>query len=237
MAMFSSCYYLPNMLKAKFPAQIPTLTTEFVFELRKQKEVHQDIADCALEVVSRHLEPVSGELSILGIADKNLPDIEREDVGKKLLRLSQIPGSWEPGNMQILPVKVPNIVKEERYWQDDQLPALVTFINKRSFLLLDHLGWTKEDLTVFDAPFNQWQNNAKFQEICNVIEGMQVVNDNAERTIKMIKDNVKRTRSKQGLQNILLAVDVMRERSGKFKCNNFNNTELSKALDGMLELG
>ena len=236
MAMFSACYYLPNMLRAKFPAQIPTLTIEFVFELRKLKEVHPDIAECALEVMSRHLEPVSGELSILGIADKTLPDDEREEVGKKLLRLSQIPGSWDPGNMEILPVKAPNIVKEEIYWQNNDLPALATFTNRRSFLLLDHLGWKKEDLAVFDSPFSQWLRNKKFQELCTVIEGMEVVNDNAERTIKLIKDYIKTTKSEQGLQNILLTVDVMRERSGQFKSSNFNNKKLSEAIDSMLEL-
>ena len=224
------------MLRAKFPAQIPTLTIEFVFELRKLKEVHPDIAECALEVVSRHLEPVSGELSILGIADKTLPDDEREEVGKKLLRLSQIPGSWDPGNMEILPVKAPNIVKEERYWQNNDLPTLATFTNRRSFLLLDHLGWKKEDLAVFDSPFSQWLRNKKFQELCTVIEGMKVVNDNAERTIKLIKDYIKTTKSEQGLQNILLTVDVMRERSGQFKSSNFNNKKLSEAIDSMLEL-
>ena len=138
--------------------------------------------------------------------------------------------------MEILPVKVPNINKEERYWQDDQFPALATFINRRSFLLLDHLCWKKEDLKVFDSPFPEWHENDKFKELCKVIEGMQVVNDNAERTIKMIKDYIKTTKSEQGLQNILLAVDVMRERSGRFKASNFTNAKLSKAIDGMLEL-
>ena len=90
---------------------------------------------------------------------------------------------------------------------------------------------------MFNSPFDQWQENQKFQELCKVIDGMQVVNDNAERTIKMIKDYIKTTRSEEGLQNILLAVDVMRERCGNFKSNNFNNTELSRAIDGMLELG
>ena len=69
-----------------------------------------------------------------------------------------------------------------------------------------------------------------------MIEGMQVVNDNAERTIKMIKDYVKSTRSEEGLQNILLSVDVMRERSGNFKSSNFTNTKLSQAIDRMLQL-
>ena len=60
------------------------------------------------------------------------------------------------------------------------------------------------------------------------------MNDNAERTIKMIIDYVKTTKSEQGLHNILLAVDLMRERCDKFKSNQFNNTKLSRAIDGML---
>ena len=37
MAMYSACFYLPNMLKAKYPALIPTLTVDLVDELRQLK--------------------------------------------------------------------------------------------------------------------------------------------------------------------------------------------------------
>ena len=66
---------------------------------------------------------------------------------------------------------------------------------------------------------------------------MAVVNDNAERTIKMMKDYIKTTRSEDGFQRTLLSVDVMRERRGRFKNSNFNNAQLKTAVCGILDLG
>ena len=114
MAMFSANYYLPNMIKAKYPSTIPTLTTALVDELRQLREVHTEMANCALEVVGRHLEPVSGELVILGIADTSLTDLEREQMGKKLWSLRD---TWVPGQMGIQPAGVPDLVNDERYWE------------------------------------------------------------------------------------------------------------------------
>ena len=234
MAWFSACYYLPNMIKAKYPEKMPELTVNLVGELRQLKQLHPDIANCALAVVGRHLEPVSGELVLLGIADTTVPEEEREQMGQKLFRLQH---TWQPGQMAIAPVKVPDLVNSEHYWVDNNMPALVTFVNDRSFLLLDHLGWTKEDLKVFNSPFNEWHNSDKFIKLCKVIKGMSVVNDTAERSIKLIKDYIKSTRSEDGLQRTLLSVDVMRERRGKFTNSNFNNAQLKRAISGILELG
>ena len=123
-------------------------------------EVNQEIANWALPVVAQHLEPVSGELVLLGITDTLLTD---EEMGQKLFRLQSI---WDPGQMVIKPVVVPDLVNVETFWQENNIPALVTFVNSRSFLLLDHLGWTTEDLTVFNSPFNEWNNSKKLKELC-----------------------------------------------------------------------
>ena len=84
-------------------------------------------------------------------------------MGQKLLRLQN---TWEPGQMVIAPVVVTDLVNGEKFWKENNIPALVTFVNSRSFLLLDHLGWTKEDLTVFNSPFNEWNNSKKFKGLC-----------------------------------------------------------------------
>ena len=79
---------------------------------------------------------------------------------------------------------------------------------------------------MFNSPFNEWQKSDKFVELCGVIKGMSVVNDTAERSIKLIKDYINSTRSKDGLQTTLLSVDIMREQRGQFTNSNFNNTQL-----------
>jgi hypothetical protein len=61
---------------------------------------------------------------------------------------------------------------------------MVSYITSRSLLLLDHLGWTVEDLRVFDTPFEQWPHNDKYKYLLEVIQGMEVVNDIAERSVQ-----------------------------------------------------
>ena len=51
--------------------------------------------------------------------------------------------------MAIAPVVFPDLVNGDKFWQENNSPALVSFVNSRFFLLLDHMGWTKEDFTVF----------------------------------------------------------------------------------------
>ena len=79
-AWFSACYYLLNIINAKYVEKMPTQTVYLVDELRKFREVNPEIENCALAVVGCHLEPVSGDLVLLGIADTSLPDEYREQM-------------------------------------------------------------------------------------------------------------------------------------------------------------
>ena len=128
------------MIKTKYPDKMPEQTVNLVGELRQLKQVHPTITNCALAVVGRHLEPVSGELVLLVIGNTLLPQKEREQMGQKLFRLQH---TLEPDQMVIAANKVPDLVNSKRYWAENNILALVTFVNDRSFLLLDHLGWTK----------------------------------------------------------------------------------------------
>ena len=107
MAMYASCYYLPSMIQSKYAAQITSLTNILVCDLEDLKQVHHNIAVCALEVVRRHLEPVSGELANLGIFDPSLSEEEREEAGQVLWQLG---AHWEPGQLKIQAVCPPDLL-------------------------------------------------------------------------------------------------------------------------------
>ena len=59
----------------------------------------------------------------------------------------------------------------------------MSLFNDRTFLLLDHLRWTLEDLEVFHQPVEQWETSAKYRELILFINVMHVVNDTAERLV------------------------------------------------------
>ena len=63
------------------------------------------------------------------------------------------------------------------------------------------------------------------------------MNDIAERYIKMVKDFIKLVRTEHGLQGVLLAIDLVRERRGHFVNSNFNNEKLKKNVKAILDLG
>ena len=65
---------------------------------------------------------------------------------------------------------------------------------------------------------------------------LKVVNDNAQRMIKLIKERIKSVRSEGALQDILITVAEMRKRCGSYKSNDMNNSKLRQAVRGMLSL-
>ena len=66
---------------------------------------------------------------------------------------------------------------------------------------------------------------------------MEVVNDIAERYIKMVKDFLQMVRSEDALQRALLAIDLVREERGHFVNSNFNNLKLKNVVKSILDLG
>ena len=72
------------------------------------------------------------------------------------------------------------------------------------------------DLAFFSLPYTEWKENEKYQELLAVILQLKVVNDNAERMIKLIKDRIMSVRSENALQDILISVDEMRKRCGSY---------------------
>ena len=63
-----------------------------------------------------------------------------------------------------------------------------------------------------------------------------MVNDTAERLIKLVKDRVPTVRSEGALQDVLLTVEEMRKRFGNMKASNITNTKLQQAICNALKL-
>lgn len=72
---------------------------------------------------------------------------------------------------------------------NDKVPQLDLFVNEQSFSMLDHLGWDRDDLEVFNRPFHEWEEDEGFNNFLifvngslnDTIVGMSLLNDEAER--------------------------------------------------------
>ena len=235
MAMFVAIYHVLYMVSSKLTTSTPRMTIAAVRELRLLKEVHPEIATCALNVRSRHLETVSGALVIVVLADDSLGDIEKEAMGEQLVNLQD---TWNPGQMPMTRAQPPNdFVWSEELWQENNEPSLDSLINKDSYLILDHLGWVKEDLQIFLEPCSEWRRGSqKYNELHHFLSGLIFLNDTAERTIKLPKDRIRSVHDEGFLHNLVMTVEEMRARCGNFKSSNYNNRKLQKAIRDMLKL-
>ena len=58
---------------------------------------------------------------------------------------------------------------------------LERFVNADSFLLLEHCGWSKEDLAIFRQPCSTWDTSDKFTDFCEMVANLSLLNDSVER--------------------------------------------------------
>ena len=61
------------------------------------------------------------------------------------------------------------------------VPRTDNFVGDRTFLLLDILGWTKENLGIFQQPYNTWDDDIKYCELIDILRAFYVINDSSER--------------------------------------------------------
>ena len=121
------------------------------------------------------MDHLSGEFVIPGIGNDDIPEEERQEMGKKLYELSR---DWEIGHFQASSVDVPGptFCLGDNFWVEGKRPNMATFLTPRSLLLLEHLGWTKEDMDFFLLPVDDLDKSEKFEHLCWFIAGMTIVN-------------------------------------------------------------
>ena len=70
----------------------------------------------------------------------------------------------------------PTFCLGDNFWVEGKRPNMATFLTPRSLLLLEHLGWTKEDMDFFLLPVDDLDKSEKFEHLCWFIAGMTIVN-------------------------------------------------------------
>lgn len=65
------------------------------------------MAKCALKVRERHLDPLSGALVVLALADKDLPAATKEKIGRKLAGVAEREGIADPGEAPVTRARLP----------------------------------------------------------------------------------------------------------------------------------
>ena len=217
MGHFVVFYYIPWFLRSPMSAAAPYADLIAIAEMREAKSRIQEEATTCLLSWQRHLDYLSPSLVILSLADKSTPVDEKRAVADALLNvicqdeLCDFPaGSGKiliPGTDQL------PFTSSDIYWEDGT-PSLGSFVGRESFLLLHLYGiLSSETIDWLVAPVETWLDFKNFQEFYTICHDIHVVNDVAERSIKLAQDFSKEGLMNENLlQNKFLAVSGNRKR-------------------------
>jgi len=214
-----SVFLVKIYCKAWFNAPKAHLTPKqdlgILHSLLDYKECDNDIAEIALTKFSKHLWHLNAELLGLSFFDPTITDDEKLLMANKLLTSTEEPSEHAR-------VVNPKVMKEKLKEVVDG--GLVNLLTKETLTFFHRFNINTDFLRQHP---NTWPQNNDFQEGLNIVKTLKVVNDMAERGVKLITDfNNLLTKDEDQKQYVLQVVS---------KCRalfpDVSKTTLTKALE------
>ena len=178
MAEFFSLFHLRPFLQSRLVAMAPAVDLQYLSLMNIYKEVDEKVAIVATQSIFNHLWYLTEEIVIFSLFDERLSDELRQEMVDTLISFPR------PINFPTSKPKFPSIDLDSiRYPQQ-----LTTFIGRRSWLLFHLLQLKDEKLDWMMAPVKFWGKMVGYRKVRTIVRAFEVVNDCAERAIKMITD-------------------------------------------------
>ena len=179
MATFIALFHSAAFLKSRFSSISPALDLNYLSMMQLYKEENPAAAKVAIESVLKHLWYLTEEVVVLSIFDGQLDPVLRKGIVVKLLSFPR-PKTFSPGKPKFPSLKFDSIIT-----YPDQL---LNFVGSRSWLLFLSLKLTEEDFDWMHTEVENWEKMSGYKKIEGIVRSFEVVNDCAERAVKLISD-------------------------------------------------
>ena len=157
--------------------------------------------------MERHLWYLTSELIVLALASDELPESELKKLATTLISVPR-PETFTPGK-PVFPG--PRFTQNDTIWTNDNLPSLSSFVSDRSWLMFHLLELGLSETEWLQVEVHQWNLFSGFRKFKEFVKGLTVVNDPAERGVKLIQDFVNKYHDEEARQDLLLTVDSHRK--------------------------
>lgn len=193
-ALFHSRAFLSSRIAASAPINdLKFLSAMYLY----RKEENEETGQAAINSCQRHLWYLTQELVVLVIFDENHPSIFREQLAKTLFNTNR-PQSFSPGK-PTFPVIT------------EKVPLLFELIGERSWLLFKVLKLNRsQEWMQLGAKY--WHLMEDYRKARDFVRNLEVVNDCAERGIKLITDFKDMVHNEDQLQFLFQVVEDHRQR-------------------------
>ena len=158
----------------------------------------ENACNAALNAFSRHLWYLTEELVVLCLFDTNVKDETKGKIAMKLLSLDHKVCTKRKGSGFGKPI-LPKIPKKSV----DSLD-LSLFVGEDSWSIFSVM---KLNYGFLSKPVEYWPKDAGYLEAKLIINNLSVVNDGAERGVKLAYDFIDSSKKEDNFQNILQTVE------------------------------
>lgn len=198
---FAIFCYVSWWFTSPVPAYAPTNDLAFLQNLEHYRQFDEPLVQAALAKFARHTWYLSQELVPLSLFALGLAAEEKQKMADKLLSTSREAVSTRTGagfGRPRLP-PIPSSIAEA---------DLTTFVGPDSWRFFD---MTKIRSSFLTKPVGQWPMDPEFMRGKEIVDSFSVVNDAAERAVKLTGDFMDSARKEDNFQNILQVVEITRK--------------------------
>ena len=211
---FSIYNYVPWWFKSPIASSAPYNDMMFINAIMVYSNINDDCSNAALKGISNHLWYLTEELVPLSLFSNAVDDNMKQKMANKLLSQEKQFFASRHGNSHGKPNQ----------------PAMPSELNTESDLTI-YVGpssWSFFQATACSTdfmykPVTEWENDHNYIKARHIVENMAVVNDAAERGVKLCHDFLDSARKEDRLQDILQVVE--NDRSANPNQRRKNNTE------------
>lgn len=196
-SLFICLIYVTHWMQCCVASNAPYNDLIFIKELERYAVINKRVSKLAIEKFNNHLWYLSPESVVLSLFSDKVPDHIKHRMFEKMKTLDC--GRWTVRNWRLMDTS--DIMEKELY----------DFVDASSMTVLKSL---QIDIRfMFDNHVNEWKHLDAYKKTKSIVDSFQVVNDCAERTLKLMTDfNDTLTTKESGKQRVIQVVADNRER-------------------------
>ena len=228
MAVFVALGHGPNFLKCAVASRAPTNDLDYFYDMQHLVEMDDPdfsrIGAFVSDSIQRHTSYLKAPQVIFALFDETAASDNRQALAAALSKIpkpNQPTTYFKPGKLEDVPLVcsvkecVGSSLCEDDHGNPYPKKTLSSFVSEKSYLLFNLLDIT--DLTWLESPVAEWEDFPSYIKVRDFIHDLLVVNDGAERGIKLMQELLDRTQDEEDLQYLMQCVSYHRKLIGHTK--------------------
>ncbi|XP_037030592.1 uncharacterized protein LOC119070384 [Bradysia coprophila] len=199
---FSCLIYTKHWIQCCVPSNAPANDLHLLKSLNQYKQVNAKIANCAIDKLQDHLWYLGSELVVLSLFSDKVEDTVKTRMFENMIRLDD--KRWTNRDYRLTFDK--KILKKD----------LSDLVGPSSMTVLKSLKINVDFM--FQNEVKKWKELAEYRKAKEIVDSFKVVNDTAERALKIMTDfNESLTFKEENKQNSIQVVEDNRKRIPNLK--------------------